>query len=202
MTTNFNVRKATQLLNFVAQKSGGVVNKMKAIKIAFFADRYHLRKFCRTISGDKLVAMKLGPVGSGTRNILEQHPKYLSEEARGYASSFLAQDGSNRHFFVSLQPTDETVFSSSELEALYFAWNQFGHRAHFDLSEETHIYPEWKKFEQLLLQDPSNVFDIDIEDLFNDPGGVADPCYRLTPEEKTDHLAYFREQQKIEALWR
>ena len=57
-------KKATQALNFFALKKDGKINKMKAIKLIYLADRLHLRKYGRPIVGDIYWAMKLGPVGS------------------------------------------------------------------------------------------------------------------------------------------
>ncbi len=40
-TLKFDYKKATQALNFFAIKCGGKIDKMKALKLIFFADRYH-----------------------------------------------------------------------------------------------------------------------------------------------------------------
>ncbi len=66
MPFSFSHRKATQALNFFAAKAGGKINKMKALKLVFFADRYHLRKYGRPVVGDEYLAMNYGPVASGT----------------------------------------------------------------------------------------------------------------------------------------
>ena len=46
----FDHEKATQAINFFARESGGQINKMKAIKLIYFAERYHLRKYGRPIT--------------------------------------------------------------------------------------------------------------------------------------------------------
>src|SRR5680860_294981 len=50
--------KATQALNFMATKDGGRISKLKAIKLIFLADRYHLRKYGRPVVGDQYFAME------------------------------------------------------------------------------------------------------------------------------------------------
>ncbi len=68
---NFDLKKAAQSLNCLAKKSGGRINKMKAIKLIYFADRYYLRKYGRPVANDEYVAMGYGPVGSKTKDIAE-----------------------------------------------------------------------------------------------------------------------------------
>ena len=69
MPFSFSHRKATQALNFFAQRAGGSINKMKALKLVYFADRYHLRKYGRPVVGDEYLAMNYGPVASGTKDL-------------------------------------------------------------------------------------------------------------------------------------
>ena len=64
-------KKGTQALNYFARKKNGKINKMKAIKLIYLADRYHLRKYGRPVVGDDYWAMKYGPVASSTLNIAD-----------------------------------------------------------------------------------------------------------------------------------
>jgi len=57
MSLAFAHRKATQALNVLARNSGGTISKLKALKLVFFADRYHLRKYGRAIINDRYFAM-------------------------------------------------------------------------------------------------------------------------------------------------
>jgi hypothetical protein len=54
---------------------------MKALKLIFLADRYHLCRYGRLITNDSYVAMKHGPVPSATRDIVESND-YLDEYRR------------------------------------------------------------------------------------------------------------------------
>ena len=67
----FAYKKATQALNFFAIENGGEIEKLHALKLIFFADRYHLRKYGRPITNDQYWAMRLGPVPSGTKDLFE-----------------------------------------------------------------------------------------------------------------------------------
>lgn len=58
---NTNYRKITQALNYLATKNPDKkINKLKAIKLVWIADRYHLRKYGRPITWDTYEAMPLG----------------------------------------------------------------------------------------------------------------------------------------------
>jgi hypothetical protein len=77
----FVYKKATQAVNYFAQRSGGIINKMKAIKLIYFADRYHLRKYGRPITNDEYLAMDYGLVSSGVKDIAEMSGFFRSSES-------------------------------------------------------------------------------------------------------------------------
>lgn len=196
---DFDYRKATQALNFFAEKEGGIINKMKAIKLVYFADRYHLRKYGRPISNDEYVAMKFGPVNSGVKDIAE-FSDFAGEEEREYASAFIKKEGS--HYFKSIQVSNRKVFSESDIEALEFAWKTFGGLDQFELAELTHNYPEWKKHEEKLKPHSLRTrVRMDYEDFLGDPENGSNPCFSLNEEEKQDRRERLRELSHIEQLW-
>lgn len=83
MSSPLTHRKATQALNFMARQSGGRISRLKALKLLFFADRYHLRKYGRTVSGCTYYAMTHGPVASEAKSIAEDDDR-LPSPARTY----------------------------------------------------------------------------------------------------------------------
>lgn len=192
----FSYKKATQALNFFAQRNGGRVNKMKAIKLIFFADRYHLRKYGRPITNDEYLAMGYGPVSSGVKDIAEMSD-FLGDTEREYASRFVTP--ANRFDVESILPLDEKVFSQTDLEALVFAWKEFGEYDQFELADITHKYPEWKRHE-LALKHQSRVR-MNYEDFLQDPGEGFEECCSLSPEDKEDRLDELKEMSRLNALW-
>src|SRR5437870_7439541 len=148
MPFSFSHRKATQALNFFARKSGGSINKMKALKLVYFADRYHLRKYGRPVVGDEYVAMNYGPVASGTKDLAEMSD-FLGEEEERYAKRFI-RPAESAITYASIHDVDEKVLSESDREALEFAWKRFGHVEKYTLAKLTHRYPDWKRHESSL----------------------------------------------------
>ncbi len=97
-------KKATQALNFFAVKKDGRINKMKAIKLIFLADKLHLRKYGRPIVGDSYLAMKFGPVGSQTKNVAELSDR-LPKEIATYARKYI-KPASDKNTFISMNSVD------------------------------------------------------------------------------------------------
>src|SRR5438552_12746259 len=123
MPFSFSHRKATQALNFFAQRAGGSINKMKALKLVYFTDRYHLRRYGRPVVGDEYVAMNYGPVASGTKDVAEMSD-FLGEEEKTYARRFIRPTESALGY-SSVADVDEKVWSESVREALESAWKRF-----------------------------------------------------------------------------
>jgi len=89
MLLEFDYKKATQAINYLAIKEGGRIEKLKLIKLVYFADRYHLRRYGRPMINDAYFAMPLGPVGSSVKDIAE-FSSFLDETERVYANCYIA----------------------------------------------------------------------------------------------------------------
>ena len=198
----FNVdhRKVTQIINFFASQAGGKINKMKALKLIFLADRYHLRKYGRLVSDDYYVAMKYGPVPSTAMDIAELD-EYLNDTYRGYAKQYIKALDTGRRV-ESINSVDSDYFSESDVEALSFAWDNFKHVQKWSLSDFTHFYPEWKKHEDAL-RSGSNREYMNLEDFFEDPDkdGI-NKCYELSDKERQLRRVQLAELIHCESLWR
>ncbi|MBN1684840.1 MAG: SocA family protein [Gammaproteobacteria bacterium] len=192
----FSHKKATQILNYFAIEEGGKINKMKALKLTFLVDRYHLRKYGRPVTNDEYFAMQLGPVASGVKDIAE-NSDFLDENVKEYSSQFL--ELKNRYDLISNHPFEEDVFSVSDLEALSFIWDKFGSLTEFELSYVTHQYPEWKKHQETL-KTTSRVR-MNLEDFFDDPTSNIEKCYPLSKAEKLNRKDQLKELNYLESLW-
>jgi uncharacterized phage-associated protein len=198
INSTFNYRKATQALNHFALKAGGKINKMKALKLVYFADRYHLRKYGRLITNDAYVAMKNGAVPSSTRDIL-QKTKFIGTQDKDYADHFIL---TNSHDLESKASPDDKVFSQSDIEAIEFAWERFGHLGQFAIGNLTHEYPEFISHKKALEHNPRSRFPMDINKFFSDPSSDVDKCFELSAEDKSLRIEYLKEMAYIESLWR
>src|ERR1700722_8229553 len=139
---------------------------MKAIKLIWLSDRLHLRTYGRMITGDSYFALPYGPVPSSTRDILEKS-SFLSEEEAEYSSQFLVT-GSGKSYSSKGDP-NMRVFSETDISVLEDVINAYGKYDQFELSDLSHEFPEWKKWEKALKQKMGTRFNIDVEDFFKDP---------------------------------
>jgi uncharacterized phage-associated protein len=190
-------QKATQALNFFAHKSGDRANKLKVLKLVFFADRHHFRTHGRPVIGDSYYALKFGPVASGVKDIVEHSPLGLSREERHYAEASIRPEDDKVYWFRALAATDTSVFSKSDLESLEWAWQNFGGVHLFKLAELTHLYPEWKRHETALQQ--FSLKEMSYADFLDDPD--EDPFFdRMDAMRKADILEAMGEREQINRL--
>lgn len=147
-TVGYNERKIVQILAFLAWRLR-LCSKLVLLKLIFLADRYHLRKYGRTITGSTYFAMRYGPVASEIKTFIE------SAGARSsYAQKFFsvriktAHDGKKREELESLSSPLMELLSESEREAMEAAISQLP--LHSDLVSFTHRFPEWKVHEERL----------------------------------------------------
>jgi len=188
---------AAQALNYFARQDGGCINKLKALKLLFFVDRYHLRKFGRPVSECTYFAMAHGPVASEAKNIAEEAGQ-LPAPARVYSRKFVRKKGD--YECATVADVDTTVLSASDREALGFAWQYFGRFSQFKLRDITHHYPEWKRHEQKLTASTKRV-PMDYADFFKEPDAGYIPCHALTDEERQAALELFRQRQTFHRHW-
>src|ERR1700736_134394 len=199
MPFSFSHRKATQALNFFAHRAGGSINKMKALKLVYFADRYHLRRYGRPVVGDEYVAMNYGPVASGTKDLAEMSD-FLGEEEARYAKRFI-RPSESAITYSSVADVEDKVLSESDREALEFAWSHFGRVERFTLAKLTHRYPEWKRHEPALRSKVVSRAPMNYRDFLEDPPAGVDPCYELDVKTREAVASGIDELAEFERRW-
>lgn len=196
----FDFRKATQAIGYLARREGGQIGKLKLIKLAYLADRFHLRRYGRPIFNDAYLAMQFGPVGSSVKDIAELSPTFLSSEERQYASRFI-EKGKEENTVRSCDSADLDVFSDSEEEALRFAYDRFGNLSASALVKVTHRYPEWKRHASVLEEGASRV-SMSYQDFFDDPAPAANDEFALSPEVLVASREEFEELLAVARFWK
>lgn len=196
------VRKSTQALNYFARLSARgapqPLNKMKALKLLFFADRYHLRKYGRPVSDCAYFAMKNGPVASEAKNIAEENIR-LRPAARSYARRFVRRK--DAYHYDSIAAVDKSVLSPTDVEALEFSWRTFGQYTQYELRDITHHYPEWRKHAPKLRRDGNKRVAMDYADFFADPASGYNACHELSAKDRKVALELFCDKQEIDRRW-
>ena len=165
-------KKITQTINYLVRKDERSVgiNELKIIKLVWAADRYHLRKYARLVTGDQYFAMPNGPVGSLTKDIAEFSDNVFSNtgpDEFDYISSYINFNKNNNNGILSsVNDVDYDELSETDIEALDFAWNKFGQYDWKTLIKITHEYPEWLKFKNAFESRATRREEIDLMDFF------------------------------------
>ncbi len=191
-------KKSVQAINYFARKKDGQINKMKAIKLIYFADRYHIRKYGRPVIGDEYWAMKLGPVASFTLHAAEFDEKALEEDCLRYTKKFLSRDKDDEKMLniISKDGVDLKVFSQTDIEALEIAFKEFGDRDQFELAEITHKYPEWLKHKKEIEVEKKKRVSMDYLDFFSNPRSGNSHIFNFSEEHLKSAKDAFSENQE------
>ena len=109
----------------------------KICKILYFADREHLSKYGRSITGDVYIAMQFGPVPSKIEDIFKavRGDSYFSNEAGEFKEFFTFQ---NRYMLKPLAQADMDCLSESEVECLDNAIAKCKDKSFDELTQMSH----------------------------------------------------------------
>jgi uncharacterized phage-associated protein len=141
--------------------------------------------------------MKYGPVPSTIEDIAKGN---VNKIVQSYSSKYV-KITTNGIQIESINPVDRSFFSDTDIEALEFSWNKFGHFDRWSLSDFTHHYPEWRKHKKAL-DSGSKVEKINLKDFFEDPKADINKCYELDEEERALRRDELDESAYLESLWR
>jgi uncharacterized phage-associated protein len=182
--SRLNRDRALAAAKYLLSRLGGRHNFTALLKILFFADRYHIRRYIRPVTSDYYVAMSKGPVASFLYDVFKGSYPDIKEIVR------LDWD-------VELHGADDTLgeLAKSDKEALDFALTHFGKFNYGKLIELSHEYPEWKSYAERFKKDKDGHEPVFIEDFFDDPlptnmtfkrEKFVDPFDKIDLEEKVE----------------
>ena len=185
-----NSKKGESFLETLLDKVGGKYNYIVLLKLAFFADRYHIRNYARPVGADDYLAMRHGAVPSNLKDILES--KCLFEDN-------IQKDKEYMITLKSSENIDKTQFSTSDIEAIDFAIEKFskvGSNDIWNLPDLCHAYPEWIEYkDQFNGDNKNNSYDMNFLDFLknanpNHPDfkklNFTDPFTPLTDLDRKD----------------
>ena len=173
--------KIIQALAYLADhQPKKTIDYMKAYKLLWLADRYHLRQTGRTITGDAYYAMPFGIVPSDAKCLLED-VRTKMKTPKGYKEKFICNVG--KHQFKVISQPDLKVFYDSDNEALDKVLEMYGDYDAKHLSEMSHKFPEWTFYRELLEdEETKNSYRIDFDHFFEDAPLEENQLFDDTPE--------------------
>lgn len=160
-------RKIIQALAYIAyQQPDHKVNSMKAYKLLWLADRYHLRQTGRTITGDVFYALPHGVVPSDAKNVVEHQPTRIQNDEE-YCNRYIQRVG--RYGYKAVTEPDLMVFSDSDQEALDKILQCYGGMDQYQLERLSHDFPEWLAYkDQIKADNTPKAYKIDLDYFFCD----------------------------------
>lgn len=135
-----SVRKSAQIAAFFLAQSGKSLDRLKLIKLMYFADRQAMATFGHPISDDLPYAMQHGMVLSETLDLI-RGVKSSSEWSAWVRPSFHIWLKSARPV-IALEDLDE--LSPADLEVLKSVWTTYGGLTGKALEHESHQLHEWR----------------------------------------------------------
>ncbi len=139
----FSPSKLVQAIAYFAWKDVPKLDKLKTVKLLYFADKHHLLKHGRPILGDIYFCMPHGPVPSFSKNVIDDA---LDEDNDAEKSllTYVSVDKSSRHArFVSKSQPNLGELSASETESLEATIAKYGQLDPWPLRELSHKEPCW-----------------------------------------------------------
>lgn len=138
----FSEEKVAQMAAYLLSKDGGRMAYLKLIKLLYLSDRQSLDTYGDSMSGDRFVAMKHGPVLSQTYDLV----KNGGEEESGWNHWIRGAD----NYEVALKPgtlsiDDLDELSEADFEVLNCVMDEFGHMTKYQIRDFTHDHcAEWQ----------------------------------------------------------
>lgn len=143
----FDPEKVVQALAYIASAGVPELSKLKAAKLLYFIDKYHLLKYGRPVLGDAYYCLDHGPVPSASLNMMNEAVDPIYTDHGPFLQMFEEYLTVNRQpkypEFVAKKAPDMDVFSGSEVEALKATLDQYGKLSPWKLRELTHRDRTW-----------------------------------------------------------
>lgn len=137
---NNRTSKIIQVISYLLQKEKRM-NYMKLIKLVYFADKLHLKKYWKTITNDVYFALPKWPLGSLTSDIIKSPEQLNLEWELPFEKDWF-------DLKTKTQITDFDRISELERQDLDKIYDIFWWYSEWKLVELTHNYKEWRDLEQ------------------------------------------------------
>lgn len=185
-------KKIIQALAYIAyQQPGHKVNSMKAYKLLWLADRFHLRQFGRTITGDVFFALPHGVVPSDAKNVVEHQITHIPTDEE-YRNKYIKRLG--KYSYQAITEPDIMVFSDSDQEALDKILQAYGTLDQYKLEELSHKFPEWLAYKaKLEAEGTPKAYKIDFDYFFDEAKEDKSGLFADDPEKIALIKEYFHE---------
>ncbi len=139
---NVNQRKSLEAVLYLANKAGGKINIYNLLKAVFEADKIHLNKYARPVTGDSYIRMPYGTVPSTIYD-------FIKKDSLALASLNLDEYPFeiNGHFLLPKRPSETKYFSKSDIHALDEGFDVYGNLEFGQVEDKNHKEKCWLETE-------------------------------------------------------
>ena len=138
LSFTFKPKKFASAVAYLAQRRPGITKK-ELCKLIYFADKEHLLRYGRTITGDRYYALEQGPIptrGLDALNAKRKNPEDDAEVAKyGTLNGWTFADNGF--------PPDLKALSKSDEKALDSVFQRIGHLPAWELEKRSHKEVAW-----------------------------------------------------------
>jgi uncharacterized phage-associated protein len=153
ITFQFKPEKFASAVAYLAAGAPGRLSKKQICKLLYFADKTHLLRCGRPITGDRYHALPHGHVPTKGLDILNGREQRVGPEAINALRRYGRMDG---WFFHLERAADLKVFSRTDLDALDETIKAFAHLSADELEQMSHREQSWLRTE------PNRPIDFDL----------------------------------------
>lgn len=153
--SSFDEAKAAEVAFFFLSKAkefGMHITKLRFIKWMYLTERLSYKKFGEPLLGDRLFAMRHGPVLSNTLFLIENPIK--ANKTKGLWESVVSIESQSKNQYITIAEKchyktsdDLRALSDAEIELLEQVWQAYGRMNARKLETTLHdhqSFPEWK----------------------------------------------------------
>lgn len=134
-----NVSKALEVILWIATRRPGM-DIYHVVKAAFFADKMHVARYGRPVSGDSYTAAPWGPLPQVVYNLLRHSPiEMIALDSNGE----LPFEVDTKLRVYAHREANDRRLSRSDVEALEYGVGHVADRSFDDIFEETHADPAY-----------------------------------------------------------
>lgn len=192
LSFQFDFDATKTALLYLASKELPEFDKYRAVKLLFLADREHLLRYGRTITGDSYNALPYGPTPARTLELLNGLERVAlegtapqSDMVANFARLIEVTDLAHPTYHVSSEP-DLDALSESDLMALDAVVREHGRKSFDELRDLTHGMKAYTNAWRI--DSTRRKFPMSFEDFFAADPGKADFLMEIEEEQKLARL--------------
>lgn len=136
------------LLYFCNNTDPKFLGKVKMMKLIYFMDFMHLKKYGSPITYDTYVNLEHGPIPSAIKNLVDSAVDDIDHSVLADVISFENPPGTHMERILSKRSfteSDKKLFSESELEILEKVCIRFGDKNTQYIEDASHSESPWRK---------------------------------------------------------